>query len=131
MTLSVSDSDYGDTVEITGYRVENHCALIRTTGGTSLSNGIVVKPGTAQGNEISSFSTNFVVNQQIAHGVFTGNPSLCQARVVIEVRDRIGEAGDTQDVAQCTANFTVRNEAPQLGAVEMYDRDPVTSLRRS
>jgi hypothetical protein len=131
MTLTVNDPDYGDTVEITNYRVDNHCALIRTTGGTSLSNGIVVKPGTGEGNEVTGWATNFIVNQQLAHGVFTGNPSLCQARVVIEIRDRIGDAGDTQNTVTCSANFTVRNEAPQLGAVEMYDRDPVSSLRRA
>lgn len=129
MNLTVTDADYGDTVEITGYRVENHCALIRTTGGASLSNGIVVKLG-SDSPGYTMQNNQFVINQQIAHGVYTGNPSLCQARVVIEIRDRIGEAGDTQDIAQCSATFTVRNEAPQLTGVELYDRDPVNSLRR-
>lgn len=131
MTLNVSDADYGDTVEITGYSVSNYCAQIRTLGGTALSNGIVVKAGSD--NSSNTFQSNtFVLNQQVAHGVFNpvGANSLCQATVTVQITDRIGDAGDSQSTRTCSASFTVQNQAPQLQDVELLDLDPVASLRK-
>lgn len=128
MTLTVNDADYGDTVEITNFSVTNSCATVKTTGGGEPF-GAVVKVGSNTPGQTSQ-SNQFIINQKLTHGVFVGANSQCQGTVTMEIRDRVGDATDTQSVAQCTANFTVTNDPPQLVSTELYDRDPVTSVRR-
>lgn len=124
-TLNVSDNDYGDTLNVINYSVNNQCASVKF-GGTDIQ-GKVVKVGSNNPADTSN-SIPITVDQNDRHGIYTFNPVTgryeCSGTVNLQIADGIGDAGDSQDIVNCTFNFTVSQDAPTISGVGVFSKDP-------
>lgn len=131
--LTITDNDYGDTVQITGARTVdsagklNSCVKITTLGGGDVFN-LTVKTGSDDPANITQ-TTNLLVNSRGRHGVFEniGGNSLCQGLLQIEIRDvdSDGAGPDVADTALCEIPISVSNDPPHLENVQLLDMEKV------
>ncbi|MCC7304324.1 hypothetical protein IT418_02855 [bacterium] len=140
-TLRVNDSDYGDSVEVTGVKVVdgagnlNSCVNITGLEGQSLINS-VVRVGSDDASKLIQ-DTVFRVDAREAHGIYkrqVDGSSVCAGTLMIEIRDldSDGPSGpDKSDTVSCNVAVSVTNQAPQLKSVKLFDRDENQQLRFS
>ncbi len=136
--LTVTDKDYGDTVQITSVRVVDdagilrNCANFSAQSGTSLQN-LTVKPGS---NTPGDMTGTVTINEdhQTAHGLYVdvNGVSTCSGFIEVEIRDLDldGTGPDISETATCRMSMTVTNEAPTISDVQIYDRDPLVAERQ-
>lgn len=137
LELTVTDNDYGDTVQLTGARTVdavgdlNSCVKVQTIGGGGIYN-LVVKTGSNDPGDITQ-TTTLLVDSRGQHGVFenVGGQSLCSGKLELELRDvdSDAEGPDVSETVTCSINISVKNEFPKLSNVAIYDRDSLTELR--
>ncbi len=137
-TLSVSDNDYGDTVNVLAVRVENSsgnlnsCATIKSAGGGSLI-GATVRNGSDNPAAITQ-ATQFLVDARESHGLFENisGRSLCSGFLEIDIADQDSD-GPGPDVAStpvtCRVAIQVENQAPQLSSIVISDADSMTAVQ--
>ncbi len=139
-TLSVTDQDYGDAVDVTAVEVVdtagnlNSCIRVTSVAGGSLIGPI--KAGSNNASDITK-ATPFLVDAREAHGIYQRDPnsgaSICSGILKVEVKDLDSDLGgaDTSDKFTCSVNVKVTNQAPQLKAVSLFDKDNDQNLRES
>lgn len=137
-TLTVTDGDYGDTVNLVGYEVQNtagditNCVSIRRTAGGGLMGP--VKTGSNTPGDTTNTVT-FLADPNNVHGVYdvVNGQSRCTGKLIFEIRDELGPGDtlDTQATRTCSVNVNILNNAPQLVDVKIYDLDNMASQRQS
>lgn len=134
--LTVTDQDYGDTVQVTGFRTVNgsqinSCVKLTALGGGDVLN-LTVKTGSNDPANISQVTT-LLADPRGLHGVFenVGGVSKCEGKLELEIRDIDSdgaEGPDVSDTVKCSIDISVRNEAPRLTNVIIKDEDRLTGI---
>lgn len=139
ITLTATDQDYGDTVQVTKVRVVDtagnlkSCVKVSTLGGGSVEN-LTVKAGSDSAGNTSQ-STDLMIDARDSHGIFdnVNGQSICSGFLEVEIRDidSDGNGPDASDYGTCKVAVSVTNQAPQLTDVSIYDNDGMTTVRET
>ncbi len=139
ITLTATDQDYGDTVQVTKVRVVDtagnlkSCVKVSTLGGGSVEN-LTVKAGSDNSSNTSQ-STDLMVDARESHGIFdnVNGQSICSGFLEVEIRDidSDGNGPDVSDYGTCKVAVSVTNQAPQLTDVSIYDNDIMDTVREA
>ncbi len=141
LTLTVTDKDYGDTVQVTNVRIVDtagrlrSCVKVTNTTGQELYN-LVVKPGSSNAADITSV-TNLLVDASTAHGLYLSNDngtSSCSGSLEVSITDLDldGNGPDTSTPGvKCKVAINVINRDPVISNIQVLDKDPQVDLRRS
>jgi hypothetical protein len=134
--LTVTDRDYGDTVQITGTRTisgstVNSCVKVTALGGGDIVN-LTVKTGSNDPANITQ-KTTLLADPRGLHGVYenVGGVSKCEGKLEVEIRDIDSdgpEGPDVSDTVKCSIDISITNNAPQLTNVNIYDKDRLTGV---
>ncbi len=139
--LSVTDNDYGDSVEIIGVKVVdkvgklNSCITVKSLSGGDLI-GTNVRVG-ASTNSKPTQLTPFLVDARESHGIFenVNGLSKCMGTLEITIVDADGDGPSGPDTAsapvKCQVNVEVENKAPTVSSIKLFDRDSNPSLREA
>ena len=131
VTLSVTDQDYGDTVQIISAETVNYagdlnsCVRVTTLGGGGVLN-LTAKTGSDNPSDITQ-STPLLLDPQILHGVFekVNGKSLCSGFLEVKILDIDSDDSgpDTSESFTCRVTMSVENDYPVLSDVSIYDMD--------